>query len=68
MDKLKALLEHYELDKYLGDLMTMGVFSIEDLSKLHDEDVLEILGSKDNPVFIKLSNLISTVARRYKKE
>ena len=50
MDKLKALLEHYELDKYLGDLMTMGVFSIEDLSKLHDEDVLEILGSKDNPV------------------
>lgn len=68
MDKLKALLEHYELDKYLVDLMTMGVFSIEDLCKLHDEDVLEILGSEENPDFIKLSNLISTVARRYKKE
>lgn len=68
MDKLKALLEHYELDKYLGDLMTMGVFAIEDLCKLHDEDVLEILGSEENPDFIKLSNLISTVARRYKKE
>lgn len=28
MDKLKALLEHFGLEKYLGDLMTMGVFPL----------------------------------------
>lgn len=68
MEKLKALLEYYELDKYLGDLMTMGVFSVEDFCKLNDEDAMEIIGSEKHPDYLKLTKLISTVARRHKKD
>lgn len=66
MEKLKALLTQFNLDKYLGDLMTMGVFSIEDLCTLDEEDVLEIIGIKDNPDYDTLSNLVIKVKRRYK--
>lgn len=66
MDKLKALLEQFDLDNYLGDLMTMGVFSIDDLCTLNDKEILDIVGTKGNPDYLALSNLIATVNRRYK--
>lgn len=66
LNKLEQLLDYNELSYILGDLMTFGVFSIEDLSKLTSEDIDKLEIGKDSEDYRKLNKIIKQISSRYR--
>ena len=38
-NKLAKLLEYYQLENYIGDFMTMGIYTLEEFSQITSEDI-----------------------------
>lgn len=63
-EKFQVLLAHYGLEKYYGDFLTIGVFTLEEFAKVTNEDLSKIDIPENSSDFKKLSQLITTISNR----